>query len=225
MKIGVLGTGGVGQTIAEKLSAAGHSIMIGTRDVTATLGRSSSDGSASFSAWLQSHPAVELGTFAETGQHGEVLINATSGHATLEVLGAVGEAHLNGKILMDISNPLDFSQGMPPTLFVSNTDSLGEQIQRQFPALKVVKTLNTLNAALMVNPQALAGGDHHVFVSGNDAAAKAAVTGYLKEWFGWKHIIDLGDITTARGTEMLLPVWIRLWGTLQTPMFNFKIVQ
>jgi predicted dinucleotide-binding enzyme len=227
MNIGVLGTGGVGQTIAAKLADGGHAVMIGTRDVAATLARTQPDGAGDppFSAWLQAHPTIRLGTFAEAGAHGDVLFHATAGYAALDSLKAIGEAHLSGKILIDITNPLDFSKGMPPSLFISNTDSLAEQMQGMFPGLKVVKSLNTMTAALMVNPQALAGGDHHVFVSGNDAGAKAAVSGYLKDWFGWQHIIDLGDITTARGTEMLLPVWVRLWGALQTPMFNFKIVQ
>jgi predicted dinucleotide-binding enzyme len=143
----------------------------------------------------------------------------------MEALRLAGEEQLRGKILIDISNPLDFSNGMPPTLFVLNDNSLGEQIQSAFPEVKVVKTLNTLSAPLMVNPGLLAEGEHHLFVSGNDAEAKAEVTQYLKQWFGWKHVIDLGDITTARGTEMLLPVWLRLWGALGTQMFNFKIVQ
>jgi hypothetical protein len=129
------------------------------------------------------------------------------------------------KILIDISNPLDFSKGMPPTLTICNTDSLGERMQRDFPALKVVKTLNTVNALIMVNPGLVNGGDHHLFISGNDGEAKVKVTGLLKAWFGWKHVMDLGDITTARGTEMYLPLWIRVWGGLQTPMFNIKVVR
>ena len=137
----------------------------------------------------------------------------------------VGAKHLDGKILIDVANPLDFSRGMPPSLTVCNTDSLGEQIQRAFPAVKVVKTLNTTNAFVMVDPAQVAGGDHTLFVSGNDAAAKTRVTELLEGWFGWKQVIDLGDITTARGTEMLLPIWIRLMGALKTPMFNFKIVR
>lgn len=124
---------------------------------------------------------------------------------------------------MDVSNPLDFSSGMPPSLSVCNTDSLGEQIQRAFPNARVVKTLNTINANVMVNPLLVAGGDHDVFVSGDDADARARVSELLKSWFGWRSVIDLGDITTARGTEMMLPVWVRLWGALGTPMFNFKI--
>jgi 8-hydroxy-5-deazaflavin:NADPH oxidoreductase len=131
---------------------------------------------------------------------------------------------LNGKILVDISEPLDFSTGMPPSLFVSNTDSLGEQIQRAFPNVQVVKTLNTVNANVMVYPQNVANGDHHVFLSGNDAQAKAQVVDILKS-FGWIHILDLGDLTTARGTEMYITFWLWLWGAQGTAMFNIKIMK
>jgi predicted dinucleotide-binding enzyme len=153
-----------------------------------------------------------------------MVVNATSGVVSLEALEMAGEENLNGKILIDISNPLDFSQGMPPTFSVSNTDSLGEQIQRRFPEAKVVKTLHTMNAYLMVDPTQLAGADHTVFVSGDSAEAKEKVTDLLRR-MGWTDIIDLGNITTARGTEMLLPIWLRLFGALQKPVFNFKIVR
>lgn len=168
---------------------------------------------------------MKLGSFAEAAAHGQIVVNATNGAVSLEALRAAGEANLNGKVLMDIANPLEISPGMPPSLFVSNTDSLAEQIQRAFPGVKVVKILNTMNAYVVANPRQLADGDHHVFVSGNDADAKAQVTGLLKDGFGWKHVIDLGDITTARGAEMILPIWLRLRGALQTPLFNFKIVK
>jgi predicted dinucleotide-binding enzyme len=227
MKIGIIGTGIVGQTLGGKLSELGHAVMFGTRNVAKTNTRTEPDamGNPPFSAWHKQHPQVKLGTFAEAAAHGEIVINATSGAASLEALKMAGEANLNGKILMDVANPLDFSKGMPPTLLVCNTDSLGEQIQRAFPRVKVVKTLNTVNAALMTNPRQLADGDHHLFVSGNDAEAKALVVQYLKTWFGWKHVMDLGDITTARGVEMLLPFWLRVWGAIKTPIFNYKIVR
>lgn len=214
MKIGVLGSGMVGQTIANKLIEVGHEVMVGTRN------------SQKLQEWKEKGgEKASVGSFAETAAFGEILFNATSGAGALEALRLAGETTLANKIVIDISNPLDFSKGMPPILFVSNDHSLGEQIQQEFPKAKIVKTLNTLTAPLMVNPGQLADGDHHLFVSGNDAEAKADVIQYLKQWFGWKHIIELGDITTARGTEMLLPVWLRLWGALGTPMFNFKIVQ
>jgi len=166
-----------------------------------------------------------LGAFHQVAQ-AEVLINATNGTGSLAALEAAGEAALEGKILLDIANPLDFSQGMPPTLSVKDTDSLAEQIQRRFPALKVVKTLNTMNVMLMVNPGNLQNGDHTVFVSGDDAAARAAVKGYLQSWFGWREdrILDLGALETARGTEMLLPLWLRLFGVFGNAPFQFKVV-
>ena len=167
---------------------------------------------------------MALGTFAEAAAHGEVVVNATASAVSLEALERAGEENLSGKVLMDVSNPLDFSKGMPPTLSVVNTDSLGEQIQRRFPEARVVKTLHTTNARLMVDPARLAGGDHTVFVGGDDPEAKAVVTDLLRS-FGWSDIVDLGDITTARGTAMMLPLWVRPFGALDNPLFNFKIVR
>ena len=226
MRIGILGTGVVGKTMAASLTGLGHDVMVGTRDPQETLSRTEPDqyGNSPFSDWQQEHPEVKLGTFGEAAAHGEMVVNATSGTVSLEALELAGAENLNGKVLIDISNPLDFSKGMPPTLSVSNTDSLGEQIQRRFPEAKVVKTLHTMNAYLMVDPAQLAEADHTVFVCGDDAEAKAKVTELLGS-FGWTDIIDLGDITTARGTEMVLPIWLRLFGALQKPVFNFKIVR
>jgi len=227
MKIGILGTGMVGRSLGAKLFERGHAVMIGTRDAAKTLARTESDtmGNPPYGAWVKEHPHIKLGTFAEAAAHGEVVINATSGGASIEALKLAGDANLNGKILIDVANPLDFSKGMPPTLSVCNTDSLAEQIQRAFPKVKVVKTLNTVNASLMVNPHQLADGDHDLFVSGNEAEARTQVVHFLKTWFGWKHVIDLGDLTTARGAEMLLPIWLRLWGAFKTANFNYKIVR
>jgi predicted dinucleotide-binding enzyme len=226
MRFGILGTGVVGKTISARLAGLGHDVMVGTRDPEETLSRTEPDqfGNPPISAWQREHPEVKLGTFGEAAAHGEMVVNATAGAVSLEALDMAGEENLSGKVLVDISNPLDFSQGMPPTLSVVNTDSLGEQIQRRFPEAKVVKTLNTMNAYLMVDPAQLAATDHTVFVSGDDSEAKARVSELLRS-FGWIDIIDLGDITTARGTEMMLPVWLRLFGALQKPIFNFKIVR
>lgn len=226
MRFGVLGTGMVGRAIAGRLVSLDHDVMIGTRDVPRTRATSGPDrmGNPPFSTWQREHPDVKLGTFAQAAAHGEVVVNATNGAASVEVLKLAGEGNLRGKTLIDVSNPLDFSKGMPPTLSVSNTDSLGEQIQRAFPQTHVVKTLNTVNAYLMTGPAQLAGGDHTIFLSGNDAGAKAQVTELLRS-FGWKDTVDLGDITTARGQEMYLPIWLRLWGAMKTPMFNIKVVR
>ena len=226
MRFGILGTGVVGKTIAVRLDGLGHDVIVGTRNPEETLSRTDPDqnGNPPFGAWQEEHPEVRLGTFAEAAAHGDMVVNATAGAVSLEALEQAGEDNLNGKILIDIANPLDFSKGMPPTLLVSNTDSLGEQIQRRFPEAKVVKTLHTMNAYLMVDPAQLAATDHTVFVSGDDAEAKARVSELLRS-FGWTDIIDLGDITTARGTEMVLPIWVRLFGVLQKPIYNFKIVR
>jgi 8-hydroxy-5-deazaflavin:NADPH oxidoreductase len=227
MNIAILGTGPVGQSLAAKLDSIGHDVTIGTRDVTGTLARDANDmfGNPPYQVWAAAHPKVRLDTMANAAARGEVVINALSGAGALAGLALAGDANLAGKIVLDVSNPLDFSKGMPPSLLVSNTDSLGEQIQHRFPAARVVKTLNTVNAHLMVDPRQLADGDHSLFVSGNDPEARRQVTGWLTEWFGWRDVIDLGDITTARGSEMLLPLWVRTWGALKTPMFSFRVVR
>ncbi|MGQ0841342.1 NADPH-dependent F420 reductase [Actinokineospora sp.] len=221
MKIGVLGTGMVGRAIAGRSAELGHDVRVGTRDVAATLARTESDG---YAAWARDHGAVTLTTFADAAAHADLVVNASGGGVSLEVLAQAGAANLDGKVLLDVANPLDFSAGFPPTLSVKDTDSLGEQIQRSFPGARVVKSLNTLTADLMVRPADLAEADHTIFVAGDDAAAKAVVTGLLTE-FGHRDVIDLGDLAGARGTEMLLPVWLRLMGVLGTGQFNFKIVR
>ncbi|MFA6233277.1 MAG: NAD(P)-binding domain-containing protein [Bacteroidota bacterium] len=228
MNIGIFGTGAVAKTLGGVIAAQGHQVVFGTRDVKATLARDTGDqyGNPPFNQWMSGRENVTLGTFAEAAEAGEILINATSGSGSLPALEAAGATNLDGKIILDVANPLDFSQGFPPSLSVSNTDSLGEQIQRTFPGMKVVKTLNTLNAVLMANPAALPG-DHVIFMNGNDPGAKTKVAALLNQWFGWKaeNIIDIGDITTARGTEMLLPIWVRLYGAFGHANFNFNIVR
>lgn len=215
MKIAVFGTGTVGITIASKLVSLGHEVNMGSR--------TSSNEKAV--AWArEAGPRASHGTFAEAAAFGEIIFNCTLGTATLDALNAAGAGALEGKILVDISNPLDFSQGMPPSLFVFGRDSLAEQIQRAFPGTRVVKALNTINCNVMVDAGRLPG-EHATFVSGNDVEAKQKVTEILRDWFGWKQVLDLGDITTARGTEAYLMFWLRLWGALGTPDFNIQIVK
>ena len=205
----------VGQTIGSKLIQLGHEVRMGSR----------SANNEKALAWVkESGSQASQGTFKDSAEFGEIVFNCTNGDGALSALRSAGAENLAGKILVDISNALDFSHGFPPTLSVCNTDSLGEQIQREFPEAKVVKTLNTTNCQVMVNP-ALVPGAHDVFMSGNDADAKAKVREILTGWFGWQVVIDVGDITTARGTEQLLPIWVRLMGALQTPMFNFHIAK
>ncbi len=227
MDIGILGTGGVGRTLAAALIAAGHTVMLGTRDVAVTRASTAAGpyGGPSFAAWHAGQPAVKLGSFAETAAFGALIINAANGATALDTLAMAALESQAGKTMIDVSNDLDASQGMPPRLRVADVPgaSLGERIQAAYPMIRVVKSLNTMNAQIMLNPAALSGASS-VFVSGDDAAAKQAVRAFL-ESFGWRDIIDLGDITTARSTEMLLPVWLKLWGTLGSGNFNFGIVR
>ena len=225
MKIAVLGTGMVGRALAGRLSGLGHDVTIGTRDPQVTRSRTEPDGMGNppFPTWAAAHPDVRLATLDVAAAGAELVVNATNGSGAIPALDQAGADHLAGKVLIDISNPLDVSRNFPPTLFVKDTDSLGEQIQRAFPQARVVKTLNTLNADLMVDPASL-GAESSVFVSGDDAQAKTTVVSLLKS-FGHDDVIDLGPLETARGTEMLMPVWLRLMGALGTGVFNFKVVR
>jgi 8-hydroxy-5-deazaflavin:NADPH oxidoreductase len=222
MKIAVIGSAMVGQIVGAKLVELGHDVIIGTRDPK-QLGEVKGMG-GTLAGWMAANPAGRVATNAEAAAHGELIINATNGMNSVSALTLAGAENLAGKILVDIANPLDFSKGMPPTLSIVNDDSLGETIQRTFPEARVVKTLNTMNAYVMVNPGLVAGGDHTVFVSGNDDAAKAFVADFLRT-LGWSDIFDLGDITTARGTEQMLPLWVRMFGKLGDIPFQFKVVR
>ena len=227
MNIGILGTGVVGQTLGAALAEKGHSVTIGTRDPAETMARETPKPPArvAFRDWQRANPSVQLATFADAARSADVVINATSGASAMSALESAGADALGDRILIDASNPLDFSKGMPPTLTVCNTDSLGEQLQKAFPRVRLVKALNTVTANLMVNPGAVNEGDHTLFVCGNDADAKATVKRWLGEWFGWRDILDLGDVTASRGMEMYLPIWLRMWGAVGSPMFNVKIVR
>jgi predicted dinucleotide-binding enzyme len=212
MRMGVLGSGMVAQAISARLAELGYEVMIGTRDAEKLKG------------WQSSNQRVMIGSFAETAAHGEMVFNATDGAASLQALTMAGAENLSGKILVDVSNPLDFTDGFPPSLTVFGTDSLAEQIQRAFPLTKVVKTLNTVTARVMVYPLEVANGDHHVFISANDVEAKSQVMELLRS-FGWVNIFDLGDLSTARGTEAYLLLWVRLYGAMNTGMINVKIMK
>jgi predicted dinucleotide-binding enzyme len=206
----------VGQAIAGKLVELGHEVTMGSR----------SAGSEKAVAWAaKAGEGASEGSFADAASFGEVVVNATAGTASLEALEAAGADNLAGKLLIDVANPLDFSQGMPPTLSVCNDDSLGEQIQRAFPEARVVKALNMVNASVMVSPGEL-GGSTNLFVCGNDEGAKAEVAKLLQS-FGWaeERLFDLGDITAARAQEMYLPLWLRMFGALGTGNFNIGIVR
>lgn len=215
MKIAILGSGMVGETLASKFIALGHEVMVGSRDKE----------NAKTKEWsAKMNGKGKTGTFKEAAEFGEMVFNCTAGMHSLEALEMAGAQALAGKILVDVANPLDFSRGMPPTLSVCNTDSLGEQIQRAFPDTKVVKALNTVAAPVMVNP-ALIKRKPDLFIAGNENKAKKAVKRMLKKELGWTSVIDLGDITGARGMEMTLPIWLRLWGVLDNAVFGTKIVK
>jgi predicted dinucleotide-binding enzyme len=207
MKIAVIGTGVAGQTLAGGLRRIGHDVVTGTRDPATTAARDAWGGG-------------ELARYADAATNADLVVNATGGGVSLE---ALAEVDLDGKVLLDISNPLDFSNGFPPSLSVSNTDSLAEQIQRSHPEARVVKSLNTVTADVMVDPGRLAEPTT-IFVAGDDAEARAVVRGLLVE-LGWSDIVEFGSLDASRGLEMWLPLWVRLMGHLGTADFNLRVVR
>ena len=216
MRIGVIGTGVVGRTLGGKLVELGHEVKMGSREAR-------NDKAVE---WAQgAGENASEGSFADAAEFGELVINATAGHAALDALNAAGAGNLSGKVLVDVSNALDFAGGPPPIVGLAVDESLGERIQAAFPDARVVKALNTMNASLMVAPGTL-GESTNVFVCGNDEAAKAQVLELL-ETFGWLSgdIIDLGDISASRGAELYVALWVRLMGALGTPQFNIRVVR
>jgi len=226
MKIGIIGSGAVAQTLGTKLADLGHDVVLGTRDPSKL--DEKKNMAATLREWLagatKTGKKAKVATFQEAAAHGELLINATHGQASVDALTIAAADKVGPKVLIDTTNELDFGKGRPPGALASQENCLGERIQAAFPNLKVVKSLNTIGAPVMVAPQAVAGGEHTVFVSGNDAPAKAAVAELLKS-FGWKDVLDLGDISSARGPEMYMAMWIRLWGATGTGMLNIKVVR
>jgi hypothetical protein len=216
MRIGMLGTGAVGATVGRRLVETGHEVRMGSR----TAGGETARG------WVASVGALASeGTFADAAEFGEVVVNATGGLVSIQALTAAGAQNLAGKPLLDLSNPLDFSEGFPPKVVQPDGRSIGEQIQAEFPDTRVVKTLNTMNADVMVHPRSLSGA-HSVFVAGDDADAKAVAASLLRG-FGWEEseIVDAGPITAARGLELYLPLWLSLMGSFGSPTFNVAVVR
>ncbi|MBW5483184.1 NADPH-dependent F420 reductase [Streptomyces bambusae] len=212
MKIAVLGTGGGARAHIAKLAEHGHEVHVGTRDPQGTLARTEPDmmGNPPFGQWLAGHPGIELHTFADAAAAGELVINGIDGHNAVAALSAV-EAELAGKTLIDyavpyiydpdIEHPWPTPWGVNPVLDPCDSDSLGEQIQRALPATKVVKAFVTQEQATVVDPRAIGGGDHTMFVAGQDADAKRQVTDLLTS-YGWTDVLDLGGIVASRGMEM-----------------------
>ena len=213
MRFGVLGTGTVGSAVATRLVSLGHEVRMGAREAANPKARD----------WAAAQGArASAGTFAEAAAFGEIVFNCTMGTASLDALQAAGAQNLGGKVLVDVANPLDFSGGTPALATAAAGDSLAERIQKAFPDARVVKALNTVTAAVMGHPEKVPG-DSDLFIAGNDAEAKRRVTALLEE-FGWKSVLDLGDVTAARGTEAYLLLWLRLWGALKTANINVRVV-
>jgi predicted dinucleotide-binding enzyme len=218
MKIAVLGTGSVGRALAGRLAELGHEVAVGTRDPEATIARG-----GDFAAWAAERPGIALASFADAAADAELVVNASSGTHSLAALESAGASNLAGKVLLDVANEMTPGDGLP-LVGANETDSLGERIQRAFPEARVVKTLNTMNGEVMANPELVAGGDHTVFVSGEDAEAKRAATALLEQ-LGHTDVLDLGGIETARGVEAGLAFWLRVRMALGHNRFNFKIAR
>lgn len=227
MRITVLGSGVVGRTLAGRLAEVGNEVSVGTRNPQDTLARTEPDamGTPPYAQWQGEHPSIGLLPYAAAAAAAELVVNATSGDGSLAALEAAGADALAGKVVLDVANALDFSSGFPPSLAVANTDSLAEQIQRAFPSARVVKSLNTMTAAVMVDPGRVPG-DHSVFVAGDDEAARSKVRDLLRA-LGWQdeQVLDLGGLRAARGLEMYLPLWLTLMQTLGTPDFNIAVTR
>ena len=216
MRIGVFGTGVVGQTIATRLVELGHDVVLGARDAA----------NEKAAAWVAATgERAGHGTFADAAANGALLVNATAGLGTLAAVASADGADLEGKVLIDVSNALDHSAGFPPRLSTAPGDSIGEQLQRAHPTVHVVKSLNTMTAAVMMEP-ARAGEGHEVFVAGDHDGAKTEVSALLQE-IGWpeSHIRDVGGIEAARGLEAYVLFWVALRMALGTSEFNIAITK
>jgi hypothetical protein len=220
MKIGVLGTGVVGEAIASALIAKGHKVSMGSRQAN----------NEKSTAWTKKMGAnASEGVFNDSAAFGEIVFVCLNGEYALDALKQIKSENLTGKIVVDITNPLDFTKGMPPRILHGYTGdtSLGEEIQKALPGSMVVKTLNTVNYKLMVDARIVNHGDHHLFICGNDINAKNQVKHFLVDNFHWKadHMVDLGGIESSRSIEAIVPFWVSVWQSLGTPLFNFKVVQ
>jgi len=220
MNIGVLGTGMVGETIATALIEKGHQVRMGSRSAN-------NDKAAT---WVKkSNNKASQGDFNDAAAFGEIVFLCLNGAYALDAVRSINADSINGKVVIDLTNPLDFSKGMPPRLLegLNNSTSLGEEIQAVLPGASVVKTFNTINSNVMVNPKLVNNGDHTLFICGNDNDAKNKVKQFLVDTFGWKseNLLDLGGMITARGTEAYVPFWVMMMQATGSPMFNIKVVK
>lgn len=213
MKFGVLGTGVVGEALATKLVAIGHTVMMGSR---------TKDNAKARNWATAAGESARSGDFAETASFGEIVIFATLGSALLDAARMAGPANVADKVVIDVTDPVEgTSLRRIPEL--SNTTSAGEELQRVMPDAKVVKTFNTMHYRIMVDPSRVPG-EHDAFYCGDHQDAKAVVADILRS-FGWKNPVDLGPLSSARATEGLLPFWQSLSDALGTDDFNYRIVR
>jgi len=220
MNIGVLGTGMVGETIATALIEKGHHVRMGSR----------SSNNEKAAAWVKkSKDKATQGDFNDAAAFGEIVFLCLNGAHALDAVRSIDSSSISGKIVIDVTNPLDFSQGMPPRLLegLNNSNSLAEEIQKALPGAKLVKLFNTVNANVMVNPKLVNNGDHTLFICGNDADTKNKVKHFVVDTFGWKpeSLLDLGSIQSARVMEAYVPFWVSMMQAMGTPMFNIKVVK
>jgi 8-hydroxy-5-deazaflavin:NADPH oxidoreductase len=222
VRIAVVGSGGVGLGLAPALAAVGHDVVLATRDPAATTAREDVAG------WVAANPDVPVVALQDAAAGADLVVNATGGLVSADALEAVdaggGGGALDGVVVLDLANPLDFSGGFPPRVLADDRESLAERLQRRFPAARFVKSLNTVGVEVMVDPGAVAGGDHTAFLSGDDADAKAVVLGLLHD-LGWRDVMDLGDLTTARAVELWLPLWLRLHQATGSRTVTLKVVR
>ncbi len=211
MRIGILGSGVVATTLAEGFAGHGHSVMIGSR----------TPDSEKLQEWRKkARSQVSTGTFAQAASYGDTLVFAVLGSAVDDVITLAGPENFTGKLVIDTTNPLDFSKGFPPGLFIGLTDSLGERIQKRLPKAKVVKCFNTVPNSRMANP-----GDKsaEMLICGNDKEAKSEVASLLKQ-FGWAGAIDLGGIAESRWLEAFVPLWARTASSTNSWNTMFKVL-
>lgn len=224
MKIAMIGGGMVGQILGAKLIANGHEVVIGVRKPDAETSSKPRNYAETLGDWAEK-TGGKVAAFADAAAAGEIVFNATSGLVSLDALTAAGAKNLAGKVLVDVSNPLDFSEGMPPFLpaALSERTSVGAEIQKAFPEALVVKAFNTISAPVMVDPSQIPGVQ--LLIAGNSAEAKAKVTALAKDEFAWQEVVDLGDISAARGTEHLMPLWLTLYVQANSPLVALKIIR
>jgi 8-hydroxy-5-deazaflavin:NADPH oxidoreductase len=220
MKTGVLGTGMVGEMIGTALIQKGHEVMMGSRTTN----------NEKAAAWAAKNGNKAChGMFEDAAKFGDIIFICVNGSIAADVLQQAGADHFINKVVIDLTNPLDFSNGFPPSLLPNycNTYSLGEEVQKILPAAKVVKALNTVTASLMINANLVNNGYHNLFICGNDIDAKNTVKHFLADNFNWKPelMIDLGDIKSSRLTEGMIPFWVGVMEAEQSAIFNFMIVK